>query len=97
MLCIPRIYDESPHWLYSQGRFEEAQQVINKIVRWNSLSPDDKYTIKGPSEKDGDSMSDVKLTESDDSVRKELKKERFTEIFRDGGYCKIILICGFSW
>ena len=71
--------------------------MINKIVRWNGFSPDDKYTIKGPSEKDNDSMSDVKLTESDDSVRKELKKERFIDIFKDGGYCKIILICGFSW
>ena len=63
--------------------------MINKIVRWNGLSPDDKYTIQGPSEKDEGSLND--------SVKKDLKKERFIDIFRDGGYCKIILICGFSW
>ena len=34
-IIIYRIYDESPHWLYSQSRYKEAQKVLDKMARWN--------------------------------------------------------------
>lgn len=30
-----RVFDESPHWLYSSKRYEEADVVMQKIASWN--------------------------------------------------------------
>lgn len=96
-----RIYDESPHWLYSQKRYTEAQRVIDKIVRWNGLPYDDSYVIKPASnETENDSpdekMSDDLTTVSDKSTGEE-KSEGLLDVFKSPPYLKIVFICTFGW
>lgn len=43
MLHTYRVLDESPHWLYSQKRYKEAQTILEKIASWNNCS--DELTV----------------------------------------------------
>lgn len=81
-----RIYDESPHWLVSQRRYDEAQRVIDKMARMNNLQEDKSHIIN---------KTDVKLT--NDNNKKETPAEGCRDIFKSTQYLKIIAICSVCW
>ena len=102
-----RAYDESPHWLYSKGRYEESQKVINKIARWNNCE-DKNITLAIDTSNQKASKSNSKKLESNntegfDSVSDELdtKQEEndnaCLKILKHPRFVLVFFICSFGW
>ncbi|KAF6024269.1 hypothetical protein EB796_017410 [Bugula neritina] len=105
-------YDESPHWLYSQGKFEESQKVIEKIARWNKYDLEDFSVISGKV-KHGESSQKVSTIELKDESNNasnisveftgeenemtESSKHGCLQILKSGRFMLIFLICSFAW
>ena len=99
-LIFVRILDESPHWLVSQQRYDEAQTVIDKMIRWNKIPLNDEHRIQRQdseptdgkiSDRDNDNISEPN-SDGDESV-----KEGCCDIFKSSLYLRIIAICSFGW
>ena len=99
LLVFFRILDESPHWLVSQQRYDEAQTVIDKMIRWNEIPHNEDHRIQ---RLDSDEPTDVKINEKVSGDIPEANsieeiKEGCCDIFQSRHFLKIIAICPFGW
>ncbi|KAF6027814.1 hypothetical protein EB796_013882 [Bugula neritina] len=83
------MYDESPHWLYSQGKYKEAQLVVDKIARWNRI-PSFQMSSADPAA-DGDKSEEIQ-----DSGESSLKNS-CGRIIKSKTLMAILAVCAFSW
>lgn len=110
-ITIYRIYDESPHWLYSQSRYKEAQQVLDKMARWNGCKFVD-ITPKPLGEHNVNAVTTPSLDEKPNNIDADHSQEALTpeseadsapsksillQIIRSPKFLKIFLVCVFGW
>jgi len=88
-LSIYRMYDESPHWLYSQGKYKEAQLVVDKIARWNRI-PSFQMSFADPAA-DGHKSEEIQ-----DSGESSLKNS-CGRIIKSRKLLAILAVCAFNW
>ena len=96
-----RAFDESPHWLYSKKRFEEAQQVLDKIARWNNCQDantklvfDREDNLKIENSEDDSSGADTKFNEADDGSK---EPNACLQIIKHPRFVAVFVICSFGW
>ena len=91
-----RILDESPHWLVSQQRYDEAQRVVDKMIRWNKVPDSKSHNIQRRLDSD---PNDVKINGNDipEANSVEEIKEGCCDIFKSRHFLKVLAICPFGW
>ena len=100
LLVFFRILDESPHWVVSQQRYDEAQRVIDKMIRWNKIQDNEDHRIQRPDSEPTDGKigdRDIDNISESNSDEDESVKEGCCDIFKSSLYLRIIAICSFGW
>lgn len=84
-----RVLDESPHWLMSVGRKQEALDVLNKMARWNRVVAPNLQAEKFDLTKEDD--------ENNESEEVPTRNENCCSIFRYKRVTIRFLIFSFGW
>ncbi|XP_067935238.1 organic cation transporter 1-like [Watersipora subatra] len=93
------LFDESPHWLYSQGKTKEAQTILEKIAFWNGCSHNltVNLTIRNNCELTPDIDGHEKLEQASKEEVGDSETNECMQILRNKRFLIVLGICAFGW
>ena len=88
--------------MYSKGRIDDAQKVIDKIARWNKcLDQDIKLVTKSSKYQEEDEDEVVEMSSSAkldaDNGKREVTTKGCLKILRSRQFVTVFAVCAFNW